>query len=952
MATQAEKDQSIADWNDILSKANTGKGHAKAIVPDPTPAPTIINATATPSSLPVGGGNVTIDATVANATSVTLDGAPVTLPVVVPVTASHTFALVAHGVTAPDASVNLPVAVALPIPDPAPGPTAIASIPAGEARVITTNRMHDVWEGAQPAGGGTDIKGVHAWCSGVYAPLLGANGSLINFSGGDADSWDTAVRALDVASGAWARVKNRCTALTWDFTNDPQFDVAHCEHGDGTPAVPHTYDLVCYLPPEAGGGPKGSLLLVASRYAYTQRTTNWPHRLDLATMQWSRLAAQCALPLEAIGMCEYDPTTKRVWILPAGPASAGWVDGLTYLDFSDGSGRPASVAFAAQQLVFGGVMRFWSGIDGARRYLVATTYSDAGARLCLIDLDNIVAGIHTLTLSQPTPFFAGFTFLGNGRAFGMASEPANDGGRIYDMVPPADPINGVWQVTPRPMTGLTLPAASGNVGLYKRLHGHDDLGVVTCYIDADGPVFAYRPPAIDAPVPVPAPTPTPTPTGQSVTFGGSVWTFGAQRAGGVDREALRDGVSTGYGSSYAIVSGALQLTVLDGGGSTWQWDGSAWQRVGVVAQTTTPAPTTTIPSTTVPAPAALPGSRTLSCIAVPYTGVGVVLGASKNLDFAEVNGRWYKCAGDHQALDANGPDFQDGQQVFMSLSLAANDWRQETPYYLRSGMNLGDVQIALPDDGACVARNNEIWSFTSDRVSQMNTADATTWARTNYGADIVTQEMEHLGAWSVDTKTWRVGGPRTPEMMGDRLWKVIWDDVLDQFVGATFSQIIVWDKDGNVLHVQSFFDDNCDFHGPGIVKLGREAFIYDQMHGTLYSFSLDAFPFVLTPVLNLGEKYGTLPGQAGRTLYITQHDALRAVVISTSGTRKFHVFEVDSGKLTSLDRQDGFVNNLGHYVFPSAMFYDPATQDIVSVGTMDWDNEGVRCPNYWRTSIK
>lgn len=45
--------------------------------------PTIANLTATPSSLPVGGGTVAIDATVTDADSLTLDGAPVTLPATV-----------------------------------------------------------------------------------------------------------------------------------------------------------------------------------------------------------------------------------------------------------------------------------------------------------------------------------------------------------------------------------------------------------------------------------------------------------------------------------------------------------------------------------------------------------------------------------------------------------------------------------------------------------------------------------------------------------------------------------------------------------------------------------------------------------------------------------------------------------------------------------------------------
>lgn len=80
----------------------------------PVPAPTISNASAAPASLPAGGGAVVINATVTDATLVTLDGAAVTLPKTVNVTTSRAFVLVAHGATAPDAQVSIAVAVAAP----------------------------------------------------------------------------------------------------------------------------------------------------------------------------------------------------------------------------------------------------------------------------------------------------------------------------------------------------------------------------------------------------------------------------------------------------------------------------------------------------------------------------------------------------------------------------------------------------------------------------------------------------------------------------------------------------------------------------------------------------------------------------------------------------------------------------------------------------------------------
>lgn len=75
--------------------------------------PTITNLTATPASLPAGGGSVAVNATVTDATSVKLDGLAVTLPATVTVTQSKTLTLVAHGAKLPDATASVAVAVAV-----------------------------------------------------------------------------------------------------------------------------------------------------------------------------------------------------------------------------------------------------------------------------------------------------------------------------------------------------------------------------------------------------------------------------------------------------------------------------------------------------------------------------------------------------------------------------------------------------------------------------------------------------------------------------------------------------------------------------------------------------------------------------------------------------------------------------------------------------------------------
>src|SRR5204863_4941546 len=84
------------------------------------------------------------------------------------------------------------------------------------------------------------------------------------------------------------------------------------------------------------------------------------------------------------------------------------------------------------------------------------------------------------------------------------------------------------------------------------------------------------------------------------------------------------------------------------------------------------------------------GTRTVTATAVPYTGPAWVLGVAKHLDFARLGGRWYKAAGDHPQLDGNTfgmptafpVSLQGGRQEILSFSAAANDWREDTPYYL------------------------------------------------------------------------------------------------------------------------------------------------------------------------------------------------------------------------------------------------------------------------------
>lgn len=782
--------------------------------------------------------------------------------------------------------------VSTPTPVVTPAPTPIAAIPAGEARVISRNTLADVWQGPQPAGGGTIYKGLQ-WCSAIYAPMLGSNGSIVFSGGGDADSWDTAAFAFDIAVGKWTRIKDRTNALSWNPAADSarpvgdplRWDAVYAEHGDGTPGAPHTYDLLTYLPPEAGGGPKGSMLYPGTHFAYLYGGTMWAHKLALDQPSWSRASTGPAMAnSQLLGMADYDPTSKRVWIVPATTTGA-YVSAIAYFDFTNGIGVPGSVALDKDYLVSSGTMRFWRGVDGTKRYLVMLSYNSPESRLNIIDLDAPLTGVHPVKLSQtPTNFgYPGSGFaLGTKRGFAMHPTPDQDGSKIYEITPPADALHGIWTITPKPLNGIALPAVQ-NIGLWKRLEYIESLDVVTFFVSADGPVYAYRPTLDPSTVPAqttttatPAPNPTPAPT-----------------------------------------------------------------------PTPTPTPTLT--------PVASTGTLKLSTVAVPYTGPSGVLGSSKHLNFARFGNRWYKMTGDHHRIDSDTADFEDGRQEIISFNVVANDWHEDQPFFLRSGMNLGDVQMALPDDAFSVERNGEIWVFVTARVDTETTAARTASVQSQYGGDIVTQDMQHFGAWNPTTRSWRAIGTNPPEMAGGNTWRGMYDALTDRIIIPTPSSFLqIRGSDGADISprfgtpaVQLMEYGNFDFHVAGMVQDGRIAYVYDKKFGALYSVQLDANPFVVTKVLDLPDL--TYNAGSGPGITIVWHPDLRAVIIGGT-TQKLYAFEVDTGKLTTWDRTDGFIAGDGAYVYPATMFYDPDTKDVVSVGGIDW-NTGMASPNYWRLHL-
>lgn len=364
-------------------------------------------------------------------------------------------------------------------------------------------------------------------------------------------------------------------------------------------------------------------------------------------------------------------------------------------------------------------------------------------------------------------------------------------------------------------------------------------------------------------------------------------------------------------------------------------------------------------------------------VQLPGTFV-TMFGSCKHIDFARVGGRWYKHAGDHTCIEPGNLALpQDGNQETASMFFPTNDFRLETNYYLRNAAAPdSQSQIALPDDGCVSSRNNEVWSFVSERVSQLSTAQVTAQARANRGdgvADpsIIKQEMEAIGAFDVTAKSWRVlTSPRPNPMRGDRLWRMAYDPVRDFFFGVcanggdmSFLQIdgatgndISWYGTPPLLQKINFdFTGlgpmNCQVVGLSVDFVKRLVYFYDHFTCRLYNISIDGIrdrnqvPTLIADLTTLGEIQNANDQSTYKSCF---HPGVRAVCLNV---QSFYTYQVDTGTLSKFARGDGFIGGDGHYVPSSTIFYDPDTQDLISIGGIDFEDlpfTSVGNTVYWR----
>jgi hypothetical protein len=158
---------------------------------------------------------------------------------------------------------------------------------------------------------------LEAWCGAAFATAYGRLGAWITTGGGHGDYFGNEVYAFELDTLRWVRLND-------PYPGGPasSVDYGEGEYAPGIPLSSHTYQHTQYLPPELGGGPKGSLLLVVSYAAgKLAQGSGRAHVCDLATGRWSRYSVNKAtVRVNATSATCFDADRNLYWRVPYGGA--------------------------------------------------------------------------------------------------------------------------------------------------------------------------------------------------------------------------------------------------------------------------------------------------------------------------------------------------------------------------------------------------------------------------------------------------------------------------------------------------------------------------------------------------------------------------------------------------------------------------------------------------------
>jgi hypothetical protein len=390
----------------------------------------------------------------------------------------------------------------------------------GTLGVLSTSNTHaSLYGGWYPTatwlwGGNTNTGLLNDYSGSVFNPYWGQNGCIAFHGGGHSGYWGNEVTILDLDDLTYKLLADDPSALptrslsyiTPGVQNDPLFNTTYCEYGDGRPASHHSYQSAAILPPEAGGGPNGSLIRVMSNNAHPVRSviSYMSHRFGFTPgdQDWSRYSLNLGPGGNQAGdgtTAVYDPVRKCFWYHHGNMERAsykldaatrlhsrtGWASNVATFDYR-GSASWVMTYIPERDIVVIAWSRdgdstlriaWWSPSTPAAGFLAATLTGDAILKVKAPGMDYVPETGKLVLLCAP-----------------------NDPSGVYEVTVPAT-LTSAWTVTRRAFVGLTsmpttgFPANNGTpvAWLWGKWNYARRLKCFVFKPGGNSPVYVYRP---------------------------------------------------------------------------------------------------------------------------------------------------------------------------------------------------------------------------------------------------------------------------------------------------------------------------------------------------------------------------------------------------------------------------------------------------------------------------
>lgn len=328
-----------------------------------------------------------------------------------------------------------------------------------------------------------------AWCSGIAAPDWSPGGAYVAgvASGGHGDGRNFRAAVFDFTDARWKRLdpahpnaqSSRTNHTIAQTSGPPYYEVTGT---NGVPAARHLYQNPVWLPPDLGGGPRGSVLLAAGAAVAVESVgTGAVHQAALGadSVTYSRFTQATTSRVAPESCSLMDRARSRVWILPVNVEGYNTVQ---YLDLLD-----------RQFHTTAGFDWPSGGTAGGRAFMhqgLLVKHGEAG-QLFGFDPDAASAGWRQLTVSGTLPNPRNLFVPWRGSYWSM---PNGGGLTITRLTPPTgNAFTGTWTVTTVALGGTSMAAAvTGNNHLSCLCH----VPAIDCLAWIPGganPVYLIRP---------------------------------------------------------------------------------------------------------------------------------------------------------------------------------------------------------------------------------------------------------------------------------------------------------------------------------------------------------------------------------------------------------------------------------------------------------------------------